>query len=97
MDIELVVNNQNTCIINGSLTRGVMNKIITLGDKFIMEAEAPVIDLQGIIACDSAGVALLVYWWRLAQKNNKKIVFRGLSKDMTSIMQVSHVDDILTT
>ncbi len=96
MVIELVVNNENDCIINGFLTREYINKVITLGESFISQANSPVIDLDGVTACDSSGVAVLVYWWGLANKYDKKLILKNLSRDMLAIIKVSNVENILT-
>lgn len=97
MEIELVVNNKNDCIINGFLTREYINQIISSGENFILQSELPTIDLKEVTACDSAGVAVLVYWWRVANNHNKKLIFNNLSRDMLAIIRVSNVDSILTS
>lgn len=53
------------------------------------------IDLQGVTASNSAGLALLLEWTRLAHAEGKAIRFSGLPSQMRAVMAVSDLDGVL--
>jgi len=53
------------------------------------------IDLAGATRSDSAGLALLIHWIRLAKHNNKKIIFRHIPKQMMAVAQAGGVSELL--
>jgi ABC-type transporter Mla MlaB component len=85
----------NQGVISGVFTRDYINDIILPGETFITNSDMPSIDLKNASVCDSAAVALLVHWWGMALKQNKKIVFTNLSDKMLSIMRISSIDNII--
>lgn len=53
------------------------------------------IDLQGVQRSDSAGVALLVEWMRLAHQRQCEIQYLNIPAQMLAIARVSSLDHIL--
>lgn len=53
------------------------------------------LDFSGVSRADSAGVALLIEWMRIAHRRHRNIVFRNVPEQMLAIARVSGVDDIL--
>jgi phospholipid transport system transporter-binding protein len=53
------------------------------------------VDLSGIHRADSAGVALLVEWLRLAHNRQVELQFIHVPAQMTAIIQVAALDDVL--
>jgi len=53
------------------------------------------IDLQAVERSDSAGLALLIEWLRVARHLNKTITFRNIPPQMHAIAQVSGLEEIL--
>lgn len=51
--------------------------------------------LQGVDKTDSAGLALLVEWTRMANKKNQNIYFSDIPKQLLDIARVSGLDDML--
>lgn len=53
------------------------------------------VDLQGITRADSAGLALLVEWMRVARELGKPIQFLNIPQQMLAIARVSSLDQVL--
>jgi len=53
------------------------------------------LDLKGITRTDSAGLALLVEWTRLARQRGIRISFLNIPPQVLAIARVSGLDDIL--
>lgn len=53
------------------------------------------IDLQHVTQADSAGLALLVDWMRVAKKAKKSIAFKHLPEQMNAIAKASGLDELL--
>jgi len=53
------------------------------------------IDLQGVERADSAGVALLIEWQRVARQQQKTIRFHNIPSQMLAIARLSGVDELL--
>lgn len=55
------------------------------------------VDLSGVSHCNSAGLALLIEWLRVARTNNQSVVFRQLPTQMRDIARVCGVENNLPT
>ncbi|MDC9724318.1 MAG: STAS domain-containing protein [Gammaproteobacteria bacterium] len=53
------------------------------------------IDLSKVNRSDSAGLALLVHWMRVAKQENKKIVFHNIPSQMLAIADASGLNELL--
>jgi phospholipid transport system transporter-binding protein len=53
------------------------------------------VDLQGVSRADSAGLALLVEWMRIANELGKSIQFLNIPQQMLAIARVSGLDQVL--
>ena len=54
-------------------------------------------DLQGISHTDSAGLALLIEWMRIARAQDKRITFKNLPPQMLAMAAMSGLEHILPT
>jgi len=54
-----------------------------------------IIDLSGVIRADSAGVAMVMEWVRMARQNGKHIEFMNAPDQMMSIIRMSGLENIL--
>lgn len=86
----------STWHISGELTRLSVPALWPEGIAAILKAkDTIVIDLANIHESDSAGVALLIEWMRIAKKNHKAIFFQNINMAMQSIIRVSRLEPIL--
>ena len=53
-------------------------------------------DLSGVQQADSAGLALLIAWWRFAKKHGVKIHFTHLPDTLKALMAVTNVNAVLS-
>lgn len=66
-----------------------------LGEEMILQKPKVEFDFQRVTGSNSAGLALLIKWLKLGQRENKEIVFTNLPKQLFDIAQVSGLVDLL--
>ncbi len=65
-------------------------------DKPLFNGESSLsIDLAGVTHSDSAGLALLIQWFRQAKKEAKKVEFLHVPAKMQALAKVSNLDKVL--
>lgn len=84
-----------TFLISGELTLATANEALTVSRAQFKQAEALDIDLAAVSRADSAALALLVSWMRLAKQTDKHIQFHNLPTQMVAIAKASGLDAIL--
>lgn len=62
-------------------------------------AQAPKIDvdLGGVGDSDSAGLALLIEWMRMAKQSGKQIHFANVPEQIEALGRISEVEDLIGT
>ena len=53
------------------------------------------VDLSGVTQSDSAGLALLIEWLKLATRSGKTVRFTRVSAQLRSLAQISEIDGFL--
>jgi phospholipid transport system transporter-binding protein len=53
------------------------------------------IDLAGVSEGDSAGLALLIEWMRIAKDANQTLVFHNVPGQVSALARISEVEDLL--
>jgi phospholipid transport system transporter-binding protein len=53
------------------------------------------VDLGGVGESDSAGLALLIEWLRIARQGNKAIRFANVPAQIEALARISEVDDLI--
>ena len=54
-----------------------------------------VIDFSAVVRCDTAAVACVLAWIRLAQSSGKKLVLVALPKDLLSLAKLYGVETLI--
>ena len=54
-----------------------------------------VIDFTGVVRCDSAAVACVIAWMRVAQAAGRKLELQALPKDLISLAKLYNVDALI--
>jgi phospholipid transport system transporter-binding protein len=80
----------------GALTFATVPQLSAQEQQLFGQADQVTLDLEAVERSDSAGVALLVSWKRLARQQNKTIVFSNTPEQMRVIARVSGVDQLLS-
>lgn len=65
------------------------------GELFNGDESGIVVDLAGITRADSAGLSLLIQWWRQALDNHRTISYMNLPTQMVAMAQLGGVDELL--
>jgi len=85
-------------VIEGSLDFATVPPFVTRVAEILGNgATSIVIDLKGVTRADSAGLALLVEWMRVAHRRHRNIAFRNIPAQMLAIAKVSGLERILPT
>ena len=57
-------------------------------------ANAETIDLSGLAATDSAGLALLLEWWQHARKQGRTLAFTAAPARLRDLVRVNGLDPV---
>ena len=80
--------------LDGELTFATVAGILNRGPP-VNPAEAVVLDLSGVTRGDSAGLALLVEWLRIARDRGGTLEFTGLPKEMVRLARVADLNSLV--
>ena len=83
------------CLIEGAMSFASVAQLLEDSADYLLPNSALLFDLQGVDHADSAGVALLVEWLRLARERQVKIEFRNIPAQMLAIIEVSDLQQRL--
>ncbi|MBL1321836.1 MAG: STAS domain-containing protein [Methylophaga sp.] len=81
----------------GELTFATVNTLLEQAPTLFDNHHKLNIDLAAVTRSDSAGLALLIDWMRLAKTNSKEIMFYNIPVQITAIANASGVDELLPT
>ena len=81
--------------VRGDLSFATVREILQLSRPLFLEARELNIDLSAVASADSAGLALLVEWYRDAAHTGKKIRFMGVPAQLRALAKISDVDELL--
>lgn len=79
----------------GELTFATVNALLEQAPDLFESHDKLNIDLTNVTRSDSAGLALLIDWVRLAKNTNKEIMFYNIPAQMLAISNASGVDELL--
>jgi len=79
----------------GELTFATVNALLEQTPGLFESHDKLNIDLTNVTRSDSAGLALLIDWVRLAKNTNKEIMFYNIPAQMLAISNASGVDELL--
>lgn len=81
--------------LEGCLNLATVTSVLAQAIAPFKEATAIKVDLSVVSQSDSAGLALLVEWMRIAAAANKPISFHAVPKQMLAIARATGLTDIL--
>lgn len=84
-----------TYVLRGELSFSTVTDLSRRSAELLWRAEQVTLDLAGVTRTDSAGLALLVEWLRLAHRKGKVIQFRNIPPQMMAVAQVVGLDRLL--
>jgi phospholipid transport system transporter-binding protein len=81
--------------VSGKLTFATVRDALQASHQLFAQATALNIDLSEVSVVDSAGLALLIEWYRRASKTGKPISFIAVPKQLSALAKISDVDQFL--
>lgn len=81
--------------ITGDLTLATVTEVMAQAAPLFSDVTEITVDLADVNHSDSAGLAILIEWMRVAAAANKTIVFQHIPKQMMAIAQTTGLDTIL--
>jgi phospholipid transport system transporter-binding protein len=81
--------------VTGSLHFTTVSALLPLGVEAINADHAAVIDLAGVKASDSAGLALLIEWLSVAKGSNRSLRFENIPSQLQQLARLSEVEELL--
>lgn len=81
--------------ISGDLTLATVTNVMAQATPLFSNAADITVDLGDVNHSDSAGLALLIEWMRVAAAANKPIVFQHIPRQMLAIAETTGLDAIL--
>jgi phospholipid transport system transporter-binding protein len=95
--VEFVETSTNCFAVRGALTFATAPSASGAGLRSLSaSATGPVeIDLSGVSAADSAGLAVLLYWLAWARRNARKLTFKGVPRSIEALARISDVEELL--
>jgi len=82
--------------VNGALHFSTVSALLPAGADAINTGRAAVIDLAGVTASDSAGLALLIEWLSVAKGANRTLRFENIPAQLQQLAGLSEVEELLT-
>lgn len=94
--LRLLKVSDNKLKLQGELNAETLLLVLKEGSFWLQEAHEQIaIDLADISRCNSAGLALLIEWFRVARAHQRQIHYTNLPEQMINIAKVSGLDKIL--
>lgn len=79
----------------GSLHFTTVSALLAAGVAAINAGRAAVIDLAGVTASDSAGLALLIEWLSVAKAASRSLRFENIPSQLQQLARLSEVEELL--
>ena len=95
-DYELQDNGEGRFAINGEMTFDTAERILRDSEEPFEEHTQLEVDLSGVTAADSAGLALLLEWVTWANHTVREVRFTGLPERVMAIAKTTEVEGLLT-
>lgn len=95
---EIKADQRDASVLNvsGELSFASVPALLEQGNALLAGRGARIqIDLVGVTRADSAGLALLIEWLRVARHHRTSIEFRNIPPQMLAIARVSGLDGLL--
>lgn len=85
-----------TLVVDGVLTFDTVPNVLQQSASWIQKPGGAItVDLHGVVRADSAGLALLVEWLRLARIKNRELKFTNVPEQVRSLIRVNGLDRAL--
>lgn len=80
--------------VEGPVTMASVQALLAEGNALFADG-AVTVDLSGVTEVDSAAVSLLLEWRRAAAADRRRIAYRGLPENLTSLINLYGVHELV--
>ncbi len=80
--------------LKGNLDFTTAQALVPQGCQWLAKTRSVTFDLSQIDNADSAGVALLIAWWRFAKQHAVKIYFKNPPAALNALLAVTNIDHV---
>lgn len=81
--------------VSGVLDASTATQILEQSESPFAEAPQIEVDLGGVGESDSAGLALLIEWMRIARQSGRQIHFANVPAQIEALARISEVEDLI--
>jgi phospholipid transport system transporter-binding protein len=81
--------------VSGLLEFSTVSALLQLGTDAIDGGRAAVIDLAGVTASDSSGLALLIEWLSVAKNARRTLRYENVPSQLQQLARLSEVEELL--
>lgn len=96
-EASLELTDGRRALLHGVLDFVTVGALLEVGSEAIAGDRASVIDLAGVTAADSAGLALLIEWLSVARSLERKLIYEHLPLQLQQLAKLSEVETLLST
>jgi phospholipid transport system transporter-binding protein len=82
-------------LLSGELRFDSVGSLLDVGDRIIREGNLAVMDLGGVSAGDSAGLALLIEWLSVARGIGRPLRYQNIPSQLQQLARLSEVEELL--
>jgi phospholipid transport system transporter-binding protein len=82
-------------LLSGELRFDTVGSLLDAGERVIREGQLAVIDLAGVSAGDSAGLALLIEWLSVARGIQRPLRYESIPSQLQQLARLSEVEELL--
>jgi phospholipid transport system transporter-binding protein len=90
--LDIIRKSPGLFIIDGDLTFSSIDRRTLKTASFITQGKDIVIDLSRVSSTDSAGLALMIEWLKLARINRSKVHFKNIPTQLMTLAKLSGFD-----
>ena len=95
IDAALCEQSPGRYALNGCLSFKTVDRLLRDSASLFSSAAPLVVDLSGVERTDSAGLALLVEWMKMARRTGKGLTFCNMPEQMLEIARTCGLVDVL--
>lgn len=92
---DLVATGAGQYSVNGELSFATAAGLLDKSTSVFAQSQNLAVDLSGVTYADSAGLALLIEWLRLAKQRGAMLRYSGLPGQLKSLAAISEVESLL--
>jgi phospholipid transport system transporter-binding protein len=94
--VEIESQGRGRFLVSGALTFSTVTRALEVSERLFSNGDDALdVDLAGVEAADSAGLALLVEWMSRARREKRRLEFYNVPKQLVAIAKISEIDQLL--